>query len=272
MSERRGNAGGDAAELYLELLKKCLTRYLFSEPYEIVEPRNTVLRLLLRRYRLTLIRQTRRDAQLEGRYWPANAETMIGLKRLDNLQRCIVDVLERGVAGDLIECGAWRGGATILMRAVLKAYGDTERAVWVADSFEGLPKPDPKLYPADKGDRHWSYGQLAVSLEQVRENFAKYGLLDDQVRFLRGWFRDTLATAPISRLAVLRIDADMYQSTMEALVFLYPKVSVGGYVIVDDYGAVPACKRAVDDFRKEHGIEEELRWIDWTGVFWQRER
>jgi O-methyltransferase len=86
--------------------------------------------------------------------------------------------------------------------------------------------------------------ELAVSLEQVKANFDRYGLLDDQVRFLKGWFRDTLPVAPIERLAVLRLDGDMYESPMDTLVNLYPKLSEGGYVIVDDYGAIPACRQA----------------------------
>jgi len=90
------------------------------------------------------------------------------------------------------------------------------------------------------------------------------------VRFLKGWFRDTLPAAPIERLAVLRLDGDMYQSTMDTLVNLYPKVSQGGYVIVDDYGAIPACRQAVNDYRAANGITEEIRDIDWTGIFWQK--
>lgn len=269
----------DIAELYLDLLKKCLTRSIFGE-YIAVEPSKRdlrrvpyiLLRFFLRHYQLKLVRSIKPEDLVEGKVWPAEAETMIGLRRLDNLQNCIVDVLQRGVPGDLIECGVWRGGAAIFMRAVLKAYGDTKRIVWVADSFQGLPKPNEKLYPADKGDLHWTFSQLAVPLEEVKKNFKKYGLLDDQIRFLPGWFCDTLPNAPISRLAVLRIDADMYQSTMEALRFLYPKVSVGGYVIIDDYGAIQNCRAAVDDFRREFGVTEKLHQIDWTGVFWQRER
>jgi O-methyltransferase len=98
----------------------------------------------------------------------------------------------------------------IFMRAVLKAYGDTHRLVWVADSFQGLPKPDPTRYPADAGDTSWQSSYFRVSLDQVKANFARYGLLDNQVRFLVGWFRDTMPTAPIEQLAVLRIDADLY--------------------------------------------------------------
>jgi O-methyltransferase len=270
------------AERYLDLLKKCLTRYQFGEDYVPVVPlRRTPRRLLFQPVRrllagrdLQLVRHVPFDpaARAEGRDHPAEAETMVGLRRLDNLQHCIVDVLRRDVPGDLIETGAWRGGATILMRAVLAAYGDGERRVWVADSFQGLPRPDPGRWPAEAGDRHWTSERLAVPLEEVKANFARYGLLDEQVRFLPGWFSETLPTAPIERLAVLRLDGDMYGSTMEALEALYPKLSVGGYVIVDDYGAVPQCKEAVTDFRAAHQIIDPMETVDWTGVYWQRGR
>lgn len=269
-----------AAELYLDLLKKCLTRYLFGEGHvPVVHQRGTVKHLLFRPIRswlagkdMEVIRHVPFDPQTraEGRDWPAEAESMAGLRRLDNLQDLVTDVLRRGVPGDLIETGAWRGGATILMRAVLEAYGDTERQVWVADSFQGLPQPDPGRWPAEAGDEHWTREQLAVPVEEVKANFARYGLLDERVRFLVGWFKDTLPTAPIQRLAVLRLDGDTYGSTMEALQALYPKLSVGGYVIVDDYGAIPQCKEAVTDFREAHDISDPMEWVDWTGVWWQR--
>ena len=269
-----------AAELYLDLLKECLTRYLFGESYvPAVPPRGTLkhtafepVRRWLAGKDMEVIRHVPFDEQTraEGRDWPARAESMAGLRRLENLQFCVTDVLRRGVPGDLIETGAWRGGVTIFMRAILEAYGDTERRVWVADSFQGLPRPDPERWPAEAGDEHWTRGELAVSLEEVQANFARYGLLDERVRFLAGWFADTLPTAPIERLAVLRLDGDMYGSTMEALEALYPKLSVGGYVIVDDYGAIPQCKEAVTDFRTSHDIIDPMETVDWTGVYWQR--
>jgi O-methyltransferase len=208
-------------------------------------------------------------AREEGRDAPAEAETMIGLKRLDNLQYCVSEVIRRNVPGDLIETGAWRGGASIFMRALLTAYEDPARLVWVADSFMGLPRPDGR-YEQDAGDRHWQASHLDISLEEVKANFARYGLLDERVRFLPGWFKDTLPVAPIDRLAVLRLDGDMYSSTMDALRNLYDRLSPGGYVIVDDYGAIANCKRAVDDFRAEYGIRESLKPIDWTGVYWEK--
>ncbi len=266
--------------LYLDLMRNCLTRYIFGERWCLVSPPKSgweailfpPIEKLFRSFGLYLVRpfSFKPSVRAEGRDWPPEAETMIGLKRLDNLQNCITAVLRNKVPGDLIETGVWRGGAVIFMRAVLKAHGDTQRIVWAADSFQGLPKPDEKLYPADTGDRLWTSRTLAVSLEEVKNNFIQYGLLDDQVRFLPGWFRDTLPSAPIKQLAILRLDGDLYESTMVALEALYCKLSLGGYVIVDDYGVLPTARLAVDDFRKKLGIAEELQWADWSCVFWQR--
>jgi O-methyltransferase len=155
------------------------------------------------------------------------------------------------------------------MRAVLKVYGDTQRAVWLADSFHGLPRPNPERYPSDAGDEAWKNAALAIPVEEVKANFCKYGLLDEQVRFLVGWFRDTLPTAPIEKIAVLRLDGDMYESTLDALTHLYPKLSQGGYAIIDDY-AIPGCQAAVEDYRIKHQIKEALVPIDQYAKFWQR--
>lgn len=233
--------------LYLDLLKKVLTRLIFPEQgYDV-------------------------GAREIGMDWPESGETMIGLKRLDNLEFCVADVVRRGVPGDLIETGVWRGGAAIFMRAALEAFGDHQRAVWAADSFQGLPEPDPSRV-ADVRDGLWKHEELAIPLEQVKANFERYGFLDHRVRFLPGWFHETLPAAPIERLSLLRLDGDMYDSTMVALDALYPKVSPGGYVIVDDYGAVEGCREAIEDFRAQYGITETMHEIDWTGTFWRRER
>ena len=264
-------------ERYLDLLKRYLIRYDFTESYRKITLHTPLLRfagryLASRGLEIVQVSPASLGDRMVGKDWPLTAETMIGLKRLDNLEYCIRDVLQRRVPGDLIEAGAWRGGATIFMKAVLQVYHDEERRVWVADSFQGLPKPNAELYPADAGSNFWVYDQLAVPVEEVQANFRRYGLLDERVKFLVGWFKDTLPSAPIERLAVLRIDADMYQSTMEALRYLYPKLSVGGYVILDDYGAVTVSKQAILDYRAEQGITEEIKQIDWSGVYWQKLR
>jgi O-methyltransferase len=205
-----------------------------------------------------------------GKDWPSLAHSMIGWKRLHQLREACETALQEQIEGDFIETGVWRGGACIMMRAVLKAYNATNRKVWCADSFEGLPRPDAAKYPADLNDPHHTYSQLAVDLAQVRRNFEKYDLLDEQVRFLKGWFKDTLPAAPVEKLAILRLDGDMYESTYQALEFLYHKVSPGGFVIIDDFGAVRGCQSAVNDFRRERGIAEALSKIDWGGVYWRK--
>lgn len=157
-------SGDTVEERYLDLLKRYLVRYDFDEYRRIPSP----LDKYLQPRQLALVSvfpfEQARKARTEGTYWPQQAETMIGLRRLDNIEYCIRDVLNRHVPGDVIEAGAWRGGATILMRAVLKTYGDNERKVWVADSFEGLPKPDAAAYPIDAGNSLWAFPELAVSL------------------------------------------------------------------------------------------------------------
>jgi O-methyltransferase len=197
------------------------------------------------------------------------AHTMIGRKRLDNLQYCIEEVINAGISGDLIETGIWRGGATIFMRGVLAAHGITDRRVWAADSFQGVPPP---THPQDAG---WDisarvYPVLSVGLEEVKELFERYGLLDDQVFFLQGWFKDSLPKAPIDKLAVLRLDGDLYESTIDALDPLYAKVERGGFIIVDDFCALPQCERAINDFRSAHGITDPMHQIDQSSVFWRK--
>lgn len=210
-------------------------------------------------------------------YIRGRAVTMLPRRRLDHLQACIEKVIERGIPGDLMEAGVWRGGAVILMRAVLKMHGVADRRVWAADSFQGLPEPDAVLFPKEAAAHNGpvmrdAFRHLAVDLETVKANFAAFGMLDGQVRFLAGWFKDTLPDAPIQRLAVLRLDGDYYESTRDCLVHLYDALSPGGYLIVDDYGedTWTHCRAAVDDFRRERGIDEPMLKVDKGCWYWQR--
>lgn len=239
--------------LYLDLIKKCLLNTIYED-----------ISFHLNKYTP--------EYRKEGRDWPTIAHTMIGLDGLNNIQFCLEDVIQNNIPGDVIETGVWRGGSVIFMRAILKEHNINNRTVWVADSFQGLPEPDSKKYPHD------NYGFnvretnkiLGISLDTVRNNFAKYNLLDSQVRFLQGWFKDTLPTAPISQLAVLRLDGDYYESTMDALNALYPKLSVGGYIIIDDYVAMDACARAVEDYRTRHHITDPIQSAGWSIRFWKK--
>jgi O-methyltransferase len=204
-----------------------------------------------------------------GRDWPQFAQTMVGTKRLANVRRCVERVVQDGVPGDLIETGVWRGGVVILMRAILEAYGVRDRTVFCADSFCGLPPPNEELYPADSGSRLHTAAALAITRKEVEVNFKLYGLLDEQVQFLEGWFKDTLPTVRDRTWSVVRLDGDLYESTLDALTNLYPGVAPGGFVIIDDYGHEP-CRQAVTDYRDANGVAEPVQKIDWLGAFWRR--
>lgn len=272
-----------AENLYLDLMKKTLAFTLWPEPPTPLEVRNgersalkrlpiSCLSRILRSKGLQLVKQNKDsiDPREEGNMWSRYAGTMISLKRLDNLQFCVETAIREGIKGDFIETGVWRGGACILMRAILAALDVTDRKIYVADSFEGLPMPDPERYPADQGDTHHTHTLYAISKEEVENNFKKFGLLDEHVIFLEGWFKNTLPNAPVEHLAVMRLDGDMYSSTMDALTSLYPKLSKGGFCIIDDYG-LDGCRKAVDDFRAENSVTTEMQVVDWTGRYWRKQ-
>lgn len=249
----------DTADLYLSLLKRILVNVIYEDP-AIPNP-------------LVSGDGHDREARNSGADWPSVAHTMVGMPRLDNVEMCLKQVIADGVPGDFVETGVWRGGVCVFARGLLKAYGVEDRKVWVADSFEGIPEVGEGSHPLDRELNLHAFNEvLGVSEETVRENFRRYGLLDDQVEFLPGWFRDSLPDAPIEQLAVLRLDGDLYESTMDALTHLYPKLSVGGYVIIDDY-MIPSCKEAVHAFRAKEGLEADpLVEIDAYSVYWRRSR
>ncbi len=206
-----------------------------------------------------------------GLDWPLHGLTMVGLARLDDLQRCVETVVHDGVAGDVIETGSWRGGASMLMRATLDSLGERERTVWVADSFQGFPEVDRDLasgYDLEVDLAGCDF--LAVPKEEVRASFARFGL-EEGVTFVPGFFQDTLPALPPRRWAIARLDGDSYDATRLALDVLYPNLAAGGYLVVDDYLPLDQCRQAVDDFRREHGITEPIEHVDWSCVRWRRE-
>jgi len=272
----------EAAALYVDLLKRCVCNLIYQDA-AIRRPWDTSSDEVYLPFDLAK-RENAKD-------WPSQAHTMIGTRRLDNVQELVTAAIAAGTPGDLIETGVWRGGSVIFMRGLLKAFGVTDRVVWVADSFGGgFPVGE------EQGATERSYTSaglrplagLAVgeyppsfrtpielvsegtSLPDVRNRFARYGLLDEQVKFLPGWFRDTLPAAPIERLALLRLDGDLYDSTLDALAALYPRLSPGGYTIVDDYGRFEECREAVHDYLDGAGEKVDIQRVDDDAVYWQK--
>jgi hypothetical protein len=251
--------GKKAVDLYLELLKRCLTR-CGEEGAFLAD---------------AFAGAAQADRARRGLAVHPDADTMVGWARLENIRQCAERVLAAGVPGDFIEAGVWRGGSCIFMAGILDAHGVDDRRVWLADSFAGFPELDRTEHPQDAllGTKEFSEVlgvPLAVGQDEVRQRFQRYGLLSERVRFLPGFFDDTLASAPIDRLALMRLDGDYYLSTRQALEALYPRLSVGGFCIVDDYLMIPTCRRAVDEYRRTHRITDRLCQVDWNAVYWQR--
>jgi len=244
-----------ARDLYVDLLLRCVVDGIYGEPMPGPWwPGN----------------KFDRGERVSGTLGPTTAHTMVGVDRLNNLRDLTQAVLDEGIPGNLIETGVWRGGCCILMRGMLAASGEAGRKVYVADSFMGVPPPKPELYPADRDDTLYRHRELAVPLDVVKANFARYGLLDDQVVFVEGWFSDTLPSLDCGALALMRLDGDLYESTHLALEHLHPKLSPGGFVIIDDYGVSAGCREAVADYRGRHGIVAPIHEIDRSGVWWRR--
>jgi len=245
-------------KLYTDLLIKCISNAIYKD--------DTGLMTMLQTNQET----TLSDAARAGGFdWPSKAHSMVGIARLTNVRDLAQRAIDEGVPGDFIETGVWRGGCCILMRGVLAINKVKDRKVFVADSFKGLPKPNVEAFPKDARLDLSMVHELAVSLEEVKSNFAAYDLLDDQVEFIKGYFSDTLSTVKADRLALLRLDGDYYESTIVALECLYPRLSPGGYVIIDDYGAIQACRDAVHDYRARNNITSLIHPIDEQGVWWQ---
>jgi hypothetical protein len=299
-----------ARGLYLDLVRRTVSNLIYEDrPAYVVTPEQT--------YRI--VSSFDLDARLEGRDQPTDALTMVGWKRLEQLQAAIEQVLLDKVPGDLIELGVMRGGAAVLMRAVLKSQDCQDRKVYACDTFDYIPPSAAisksiwlpavakvlSLIPGKQWRRHltktifrWfqkSFPDSAnpcdelidntlwfmqhpetvpqlrgTSDEHVRSGFARFGLLDDQVVLLKGFFSDTIPNASLNKLSVIRVDADTYESTTDALRLTYSRLSPGGYCIIDDYGYFSECKRAVDEFRAAHGIDEPIEKIDRYGVFWRK--
>jgi len=272
-------AENDKSRLYIELLKRILTRYGFESQFREFEARRDLrgrlilaINRFLKNRGVELVRHSRFNPETRryGKDWPPEAETMVGLARLDNLECCIRTIVETGIEGDFLEAGVWRGGACIFMAGVLQALGAGDRSVWLADSFQGLPKPSGRFQEDLDGLRFWDFPELAVGETTVIENFARYGLWDpERIRLVKGWFSETLSVLEVRRLALLRVDGDMYESTMDVLMAMYSRLSPGGFCLIDDYGSVPACRSAVDDFREQMKIEARMSWVDADCVFWR---
>lgn len=247
--------GQRGVSLYLELLKRSVTNYLYLGEGEEFSSYVTMAA----------------PARYDDFHWKVprscRPQTLLSLKQLDLLERLITSCLDRGVEGDFLEAGVWRGGASIFMRGVLADRRVRDRCVWLVDTFAGIPLNEEQPPVEDPVD-HWP-DRWEASLEEVQDAFRRYELLDERVHFVCGRLRETLAEAAIPPLAMVRIDVDSYESYRDALHFLEPRVADGGFIIIDDWH-LPGCVRAVKEYRRRKGIRGPVSLCH--DLYWQVRR
>lgn len=201
--------------------------------------------------------------RINGLHW--SGFTMIGLRRLDNLEYCINEVIKNKVRGAIVEAGVWKGGACIFASRMLQQLQE-DRNVYVCDIFEGtFPKP---TNVDDEWTEKYDFSPLSVKLKNVKKYFDEFAASTPNIIFKEGWFSDTLPTIT-EDVAILRIDGDTYQSTMDTLM-LEPQIPSGGFIIMDDW-AIATSRKAFLDYFKDKGVtEEDVIPVDSLSTYWKK--
>jgi len=230
---------------------------------------------LLKRFIINSVYHPNKDVT-EGRIWPDfPVMSMIGMPRLDNIQKLALDCLSNNIKGDFIEAGIWKGGAIALMAGILNITKTKNRRVIGVDSFEGIPPAKPDIYPADAV--HLGCEKIEIllnnSLEEVKGYISRMGLDEgNNIQLIKGWFSEALPDLVRNgaEFALVRIDGDTYESTIQALENLEPCTTQGGYIIIDDYYSWDGCKKATEDYRLSKVITSPLITVDWTCAYWKK--
>lgn len=231
----------------------------------------------LRQQRLTQLEQHLPDATPQERDLIASVEplTMTSPERILALCHGVDHIVKHQIAGDIVECGVWRGGSMVATAKTLIGHDQVDRRLWLYDTFDGMSAPSSEdvdfmgqsasglLAEQDREDAKsiWCFSPM----EQVREAMATTGYPTDQINFVPGKVEETLPKTTPGKIALLRLDTDWYESTRCELEHLFPKMVDGGVLIIDDYGHWEGCRRAVDEYFDKHGVQIFLQRIDYTG-------
>jgi len=197
--------------------------------------------------------------------------TMTTNERVLALCESVRYVVKHSVPGDIVECGVWKGGSMMAAAHVLMALGE-ERRLWLFDTFEGMPPPttvdvnyvgQPAVELMERSDKNTAW--ILGTLEEVRHNLSLTGYPDHHVSYIKGKVEDTIPENAPEHIALLRLDTDWYESTYHELQHLFPRLSVGGVLIVDDYGHWAGARKAVDQYMEQNKLRLLLQRIDYTG-------
>ena len=205
--------------------------------------------------------------------------TMTTPERCRNLWDLCLEMLARQVPGSFVECGVWKGGSAAIMGLAMRHARQT-RPLHLFDSFEGLPEPGDKdgdMAVAYSGGRAAgaldSIHQCEAALEEVRQLLhQRLQFPENQIQYHVGWFQNTvpLDAIQLGSIAVLRLDGDWYESTRVCLEHLYPLLSSGGVLILDDYYCWEGCRKAADEYRSRHGITSSIIRVDADCGYWRK--
>jgi O-methyltransferase len=238
-----------ARNAYLDLVKRSITNYHYlggDTPFEAFRCVN--------------------HYDLQKSKWKiddlARPLTLLTAGQLNLIENAVLALEQRKVPGDYIEAGIWRGGVIVFLRALLGAYGIQGRRILAADSFAGIPKNvRVQNDPVDGWSDRW-----VATLDEVKANISRFGLLDGRIEFVVGFFADSLPALAGRQYALIRLDSDSYESVETSLAYLYPMLSHSGIVIIDDWH-IQSCKKAVMDYREKHGITAPIRAHE-GNAFW----
>lgn len=217
------------------------------------------------------------DAAFAPLYAACKPYTMIQVERMYSLYKAVQYVVRKGILGDFVECGVWRGGASMMMAKTLLAMGVRDRVLHLYDTYEGMTKPTAEdrrttsgdaspesIWKSMQSDGHneWCYGPL----EGVQAAMASTGYPKEHMRFIKGPVEETLPGTVPGQVALLRLDTDWYSSTKHEMEHLFPLLAPGGVLIVDDYGAWAGARQAVDEYLEKNGIALLLHRDDYSGA------
>ena len=209
--------------------------------------------------------------------------TMTSPERIWSLLRAVDYIVQQPIGGDFVECGVWRGGSVMAMTRRLAQLQDTDRTVWLYDTFEGMTPPSEFDVEVTSGAsaqellRRTAVGDgnniwCVADLEDVKSNLLSTGYPESHLRFIKGDVAQTLARNTPERIALLRLDTDWYESTRTCLEVLYPRLAIGGVCILDDYGHWDGARKAVDDYFLQHGFRPLMHPIDFSGRIFLKTR
>jgi len=206
------------------------------------------------------------------------AYTMTSDQRVAALCDAVRYVVTNRISGDIVECGVWKGGSMMAVARTLLELGDRARELHLFDTFEGMTAPtgedvaltgesaaDLMAASTDREDAEsvWCRAPLDV----VKQAMAGVGYDKSKIHYIKGRVEDTIPAAAPQCIALLRLDTDWYESTRHEMIHLFPRLSVGGVLILDDYGHWLGARRAVDEYLKEHNVPLFLQKIDYSGRY-----